>query len=124
LRQLRGGKKAAGEARRQPVHHAEDALHVLSFQLLREQNLARTGILRANVEAQLCGSDLQQGAGNVGVGAGIARHSLRPSRIQRLAILARTLHRSHHALGGEHIQSLYLGQIRGKHIGETIVEPV
>jgi hypothetical protein len=41
-------------------------------------------------------SNLQQGAGNVSVSTSVTR-----SRgIQRLAILARTLHCAHHALGG------------------------
>jgi hypothetical protein len=60
----------------------------------------------------------------VGIGAGIARDTLRLRGIHGLAVLARTLHRAHHALGGKHVQTFYLSQVRGQHVGETIVQPV
>jgi hypothetical protein len=117
-------QETAGDACSETVHHAEDALHVLAFQFLGEQDLTGAGIVRANVEAKLRGSDLQQGAGNVGVGAGIARDLLGLGGIERLTIFAGTLHRAHHTLVRDDVETLYLGQVRGEHVGKTIVEPV
>ncbi len=124
LRQVGRRQKAAGDFGGEPVHHAEDALDVLSLQFLGEQDLAGAGVLRTHVKAQLCGADLQQCAGNVGIGASIARDLLRLRGIHGLAVSAGTLHRAQHALSGEHIQTFYLCQVRGKHVGETVVEPV
>jgi integrase len=45
-------------------------------------------------------------------------------RVQGLAVFARTLYRAHHPLGEENIQALNLGQVGGKHVGETAIQPI
>ncbi len=66
-------QKAAGNARSEPVHHPENALHVLPFELVREQYLATACVLCAHVEAKLRRANLQQCAGNISICARIAR---------------------------------------------------
>ena len=68
--------------------------------------------------------DLQQCTGDISIGTGIASYLLGLCGVQGLAVFARTLHGAHHPLGGEDVQALNLGQVRGEHVREAAIQPV